>query len=76
LLLHGAADQTVPVSEAEALARAAEPTAGIGGVSPARRTILLPGADHTFGAVHPFAGPTPELAEAIDETVKWFGRHL
>lgn len=72
LLLHGTADPTIPVAEAELLAAAAE----AGGTSSARRTILLPGADHTFGAVHPFLGPTPELAEAIDETVKWFGRHL
>jgi dienelactone hydrolase len=68
LLLHGSADPAVPVSEAEALARAAA------GHPP--RVMLLDGADHTFGARHPFAGMTPDLAVAFDETVKWLGRWL
>jgi pimeloyl-ACP methyl ester carboxylesterase len=66
LILHGAADPSVPVAEGEALAQAA----------PASRLLILPEAGHTFGAVHPFNGTTPQLAEAIDETVKWFGRNL
>jgi len=66
LILHGTADDSVPVTEAQALAEAA----------PEARLILLEGAGHTFGAVHPFAGMTPDLAVAFDETVKWFGRHL
>jgi len=66
LILHGTADDAVPVAEAQALAEAA----------PEARLLLLDGAGHTFGAVHPFAGMTPDLAVAFDETVKWFGRHL
>lgn len=66
LLLHGTADAAVPVAEAELLA----------GTLRHGRVMLLEGAGHTFGAVHPFAGLTPELAQAFDETVKWFGRHL
>lgn len=66
LILHGTADDSVPVAEAQALAEAA----------PEARLLLLEGAGHTFGAVHPFAGMTPDLAVAFDETVKWFGRHL
>lgn len=68
LLLHGSGDPSVPVAEAEALARAAA------GRSP--RVMLLDGADHTFGARHPFAGMTPDLAVAFDETLKWLGRWL
>ncbi len=67
LLLHGEADQAVEVSAAERLAGAA--------LKPPR-VMLFPGADHTFGAVHPYAGVTQDLAQAIDETVKWFGRWL
>jgi hypothetical protein len=40
------------------------------------RAMFYDGANHTFGAVHPFAGFTAELAQAVDETVKWMGRHL
>jgi uncharacterized protein len=69
LLLHGSGDPAVPVAEAEGLrgaAAAAHPP----------RMILLQGAGHTFGAVHPFAGMTPDLALVFDETLKWLGRHL
>jgi pimeloyl-ACP methyl ester carboxylesterase len=66
LILHGAADPSVAPGEGEALAQAA----------PGSRLLILPEAGHTFGAVHPFNGTTPQLAEAIDETVKWFGRNL
>ncbi len=69
LLIHGAADTSVPVAEAEALVRAASP-------SSAPRRVILAGAGHTFGAAHPFAGITPDLAAALDETITWLGRHL
>jgi pimeloyl-ACP methyl ester carboxylesterase len=69
LLIHGAADESVPVAEAEALARAASPA------NPPR-VVTLPGAGHTFGAAHPFAGMTPELTTAFDETMIWLARHL
>jgi dienelactone hydrolase len=68
LILHGAADPTVPVAEAEALRGEAK--------ADLARLLIMPEAGHTMGAVHPFAGTTPHLAEAIDETVKWFGRNL
>lgn len=72
LVVHGSADPTVPVEEGEALARAAESRrGGLPG-----RLLVIPEAGHTFGAVHPFNGMTPQLAEAVDETVKWLGRHL
>ncbi len=69
LLLHGTADEAVPVAEGRALAATWH-----GDTS--NRMHLIEGAGHTFGAVHPFAGMTPELAEAFDETLKWLGRHL
>jgi uncharacterized protein len=68
LLLHGTGDASVPVEEGEALAKAA--------VHHSARAMFYDGANHTFGAVHPFAGFTAELAQAVDETVKWMGRHL
>lgn len=59
LLVHGSADETVPFAEAEELHGAS-----------GRRAVLftLDGAGHTFGAVHPFAGPTPELRDAAAAT--------
>jgi dienelactone hydrolase len=68
LLLHGTADTSVPVEEGERLAAAA--------VHHSARAMFFNGANHTFGAVHPFAGLNIDLAQAIDETVKWMGRHL
>ena len=63
LLLHGTADETVPFAEAEALARASERGA---------RLVAIDGGGHTFGAVHPFAGPTPHLEAAAEATLGHF----
>lgn len=60
LLLHGTADETVPLSEAEELE-----LASLGGA----RLVAIDGAGHTFGAVHPFAGPTPHLEAAREATL-------
>jgi pimeloyl-ACP methyl ester carboxylesterase len=69
LIVHGEADETVPVAEAHRLRAAAAP--------PAELLLLAgPGAGHTFGAVHPFAGPTPELIQAMNATQRWLRRHL
>jgi len=38
--------------------------------------ILIPGANHTFGARHPFAGPTPQLIQAMNATQGWLRRYL
>jgi pimeloyl-ACP methyl ester carboxylesterase len=67
LIVHGGADESVPAAEGERLhAAAAEP----------RAIERIAGAGHTFGAVHPFAGPTPQLIQALNVTQTWFRRHL
>lgn len=67
LILHGDRDETVPVEEARLLAsHAAAPC----------ELRVIPDGDHTFGAKHPFDGPTPQLIEALNATQEWFRRHL
>jgi dienelactone hydrolase len=68
LLIHGTADTSVKIEEADRLAAAARP----GGF----RALRLVGAGHTFGAVHPWKGSTPELDVVYRETVGWLARHL
>ena len=70
LLLHGTDDESVPFAEGEALA-AASVVAG----SPAR-FLPVGGGSHTFGARHPFAGPTPPLVEAMNATQRFLLEHL
>jgi dienelactone hydrolase len=69
LLVHGTSDESVPVAEAEALRASA-------GGNPGLRYLPIEGAGHTFGAAHPMFGIPPALAVALDESVKWMGRHL
>jgi pimeloyl-ACP methyl ester carboxylesterase len=69
LLLHGTGDESVPPSEADVLRRAAAD-------NPALRYLPVEDAGHTFGAAHPMFGIPAALAVAIDESVKWMGRHL
>jgi dipeptidyl aminopeptidase/acylaminoacyl peptidase len=67
LLVHGTEDESVPVAEAHRLAeRAAGDT----------ELTLVPGANHTFGSRHPFAGPTPHLVQALNATQRWYRRNL
>ena len=66
LIVHGAEDETVPADEGRRLA-----TAGS-----SAELLEIPAAGHSFGAVHPFAGPTPELITALNATQTWFRRHL
>jgi dienelactone hydrolase len=75
LIVHGEEDETVSADDARRLEQAARrPDRG-----PAANTtelLLVPGASHTFGARHPFAGPTPQLIQAMNATQRWFRRHL
>jgi dienelactone hydrolase len=67
LIVHGEDDESVGVGDAHLLAgRAASPC----------ELLLVPGANHTFGSRHPFAGPTPHLIQAMNATQTWFRRHL
>ncbi|MCF2944821.1 alpha/beta hydrolase family protein [Paenibacillus tarimensis] len=36
--------------------------------------VTITGAGHTFGAVHPFTGPTAELTEALNSTFNFLSR--
>jgi dienelactone hydrolase len=67
LIVHGEEDPTVPIAEAERLEAAAAAPCELHRIA---------GADHTFCAKHPFAGPTPMLIEAMNATQSWFRRHL
>ena len=68
LLIHGDQDASVPVDEARALFAAAR--------RDRNELRILPGAGHTFGAVHPWEGTTPALETALEHTITWFARHL
>ena len=67
LIVHGDDDETVPVDEARLLAKEAGPPSEL---------LVIEGGNHTFGAQHPFAGPTPQLIEALNGTQRWFRKHL
>ena len=66
LIVHGRGDEAVPVSEADRL----------GAAAPHAERLTLDGAAHTFGAVHPWGGSTPDLDRVFDATAGFFGRHL
>jgi dienelactone hydrolase len=66
LLVHGSADEAVPVEEAEHLAA----------LQPRLELERIEGAGHTFGARHPWAGSTPELDRAMARSIAWFATHL
>ena len=68
LLVHGTADETVPVSEARALAESA--------ADPRSEALFIEGAGHTFGTVHPWAGPTADSERLFDVTTRFLSRHL
>ena len=66
LVVHGTQDATVAPGDAERLAAAA----------PGSQLAFIEGAGHTFEVGHPFAGPSPELTEALARTSQHFGHHL
>jgi dienelactone hydrolase len=68
LLLHGSADEAVPLAEGEALARAFGP--GVG------RLEVLAGANHTFWAAHPLLGVSETLARALERTLDFLAERL
>ncbi|MEJ7811155.1 MAG: alpha/beta fold hydrolase [Gemmatimonadaceae bacterium] len=69
LIIHGTADDTVPLEDAERLHRAA--AAGVARLSP------IGGAGHTLDATHPLRAPPPaRLERAVAMTVGFFRTHL
>jgi pimeloyl-ACP methyl ester carboxylesterase len=69
LIVHGEDDESVPAAEGRRLAERA-------GDGAATELLVLPGADHTFGARHPFTGPNPALIQALNATQSWLRRYL
>jgi len=63
VIVHGEDDESVPITDAEALATAA----GEHG-----RLVRIEATGHTFGSGHPFEGPTPALERALDAAVGVF----
>lgn len=68
LIVHGTADSSVPQAEAARLKQRSP--------SAATQLWLVEGADHTFGARHPWAGTTPQLAQVMDRTVRFLSDAL
>jgi len=68
LLVHGDKDESVPVNESREIYETSNPSRC--------RLEIISGATHTYGAVHPFEGPTPELKKAITLTNDWFSNWL
>jgi len=66
LIVHGAADETVPSTEAERLASLSK------GVSTLR---LIERGNHGFDAKHPLTDVPPILEKVVLETVKFFVRN-
>lgn len=67
LIVHGAENESVPVDEGQCLTEQA---------SDEKELRVIPGATHTFGSRHPFAGPTPQLTQALNATQRWYRLHL
>ena len=68
LLIHGSADEAVPLAEAKRLAAAAR--TGI------VELLVIDGAGHTFGAVHPLSGVPLHLQPVFDASISLLSRAL
>jgi pimeloyl-ACP methyl ester carboxylesterase len=67
LVVHGDADETVKVEEAQ---RLADLSPGFG------QLWVVEGGNHGFGASHPVVDPPPTLALVVRGTVGFFAEHL
>jgi pimeloyl-ACP methyl ester carboxylesterase len=67
LIVHGDADETVPINEGEKLA---DLSPGFG------MLWTVEGGNHGFGAAHPVVDPPPTLALVVRGTVGFFAEHL
>jgi uncharacterized protein len=68
LIVHGTEDESVRFAEAETLKAAS--------LRPDTRLLPIEAAGHTFGAVHPWRSPTPELDTVFDATLAWLTANL
>jgi dienelactone hydrolase len=68
LVIHGQLDEAVAATEARRLFQATG--------SAERRVTIVPRTGHTFGSVHPWAGPNPAWDAVVGETAGWFVGHL
>ncbi|UUZ89514.1 alpha/beta hydrolase [Paenibacillus sp. P25] len=50
--------------------------AALRAAAPHQHFATIRGTGHTFGTVHPFAGTTPQLEEAIGTSIRFLERHL
>ncbi|HVF40656.1 MAG TPA: alpha/beta fold hydrolase [Gemmatimonadaceae bacterium] len=67
LILHGSADETVPVEEAERLHALSESMS---------KLRVIEGSNHTFDAKHPLNETPPALRTATQETADFFAEQL
>lgn len=67
LIVHGDADTSVPLDDAQALFDAAGDNAEL---------MVMEGVDHGMGARHPYPGPTDALRAAAEAAFEWFDTHL
>lgn len=67
LIVHGDADETVPVSEGQALFAAAGDNAEL---------LVIEGGDHTLGQKHPYPGATETLRTVADAAFEWLDGSL
>ncbi len=70
LVVHGDGDTSVPPAEGRSLVEAAIASGR------AARFALVPGTQHTFDCVHPFAGETPALLHAWKELAAFLTTYL
>jgi uncharacterized protein len=42
--------------------------------APQQPAVTIAGGNHTFGAVHPFKGTTPQIEEALEETIRFLAK--
>lgn len=68
LQIHGTSDGTVPIEEARTLAMHAQEAL--------TQQLLVEGADHTFGSVHPWKGTSEAMEEVFTTTTRFLTRHL
>jgi pimeloyl-ACP methyl ester carboxylesterase len=69
LVIHGDADESVPISHGRSLY---ESGAGNNDIS----FITIEGASHTFNTKHPFEGPSQQLDKMLSAVISWITRHI